>query len=162
MWLGLVGAGAMVAAGPDDRRTDILTGHGLRGAEGAPAQMPGTGFSAEQSGSEAILSLILSALEEDAAEDIVSIPLAGKSEEADHMVIASGRSSRHVGALAEKLAERLKHSGLGPRMEGREAADWILIDAGDILVHIFRPEVRAFYQLEKMWQAPAERMARTG
>ena len=78
------------------------------------------------------------------------------------MVIASGRSSRHVGALAGKLAERLKHAGLAPRVEGREAADWVLIDAGDVVVHIFRPEVREFYQLEKMWQAPSESRAHTG
>jgi len=157
-----VGRRGTVPGGPDDRRTDILTGHGLRGADGTPARMPAIGLAAEQSGSEATLSLILAALEEDAGEDIVSIPLAGKSQESDHMVIASGRSSRHVGALAEKLAERLKHAGLVPRIEGRETADWVLIDAGDVVVHIFRPEVREFYQLEKMWQAPAESRARTG
>jgi len=78
------------------------------------------------------------------------------------MVIASGRSSRHVGALAEKLAERLKAFGVLPRMEGRETADWVLIDAGDVIVHIFQPEVRDFYQLEKMWMAPADRRARAG
>lgn len=106
--------------------------------------------------------MILAALDEDAAEDIVDIPLAGKSEEADHMVIASGRSARHVVALVEKLAERLKHAGVQPRIEGREAADWVLLDAGDAIVHIFREEVREFYQLEKMWMAPADRKARTG
>ncbi len=78
------------------------------------------------------------------------------------MVIASGRSSRHVSALAEKLAERLKQqAGVLPRSEGRETADWVLIDAGDVIVHIFRPEVRDFYQLEKMWMAPADRTARS-
>ena len=113
--------------------------------------------------SDALLSLILTALEKDAAEDILSIPLAGKSEEADHMVIASGRSTRQVAAMAEKLAERLKHeAGVQPRIEGRETADWVLIDAGDVVVHIFRPEVREFYQLEKMWQTPADRTARAG
>ncbi|MEM1343878.1 MAG: ribosome silencing factor [Pseudomonadota bacterium] len=109
-----------------------------------------------------MLNAILASLGEDAAEDIVAIPLAGKSEEADHMVIASGRSTRHVAALAEKLSEKLKaHLGASPRMEGRETADWVLIDAGDVVVHVFRPEVREFYQLEKMWQAPADRAARS-
>jgi ribosome-associated protein len=97
--------------------------------------------------------VILASLEDDKAEDIVSIPLAGKSEMADHMVIASGRSSRQVSAIAEKLADRLKQGlGLVPRIEGKELGDWVLIDAGDVIVHVFRPEVREFYQLEKMWQ----------
>ena len=87
------------------------------------------------------------------ASDIVSISLAGKSSEADVMVIASGRSSRHVAAISEKLMERLKQdAGVIPRVEGKGAADWTLIDAGDVIVHVFRPEVREFYQLEKMWE----------
>jgi ribosome-associated protein len=99
-----------------------------------------------------LLSAILASLEDDKAEDIVSIPLAGKSEMADHMVVATGRSSRQVGAIAEKLAERLKHDhALVVRMEGKDLGDWVLIDAGDVIVHVFRPEVRDFYQLEKMW-----------
>jgi len=98
------------------------------------------------------LALILAWLEDDKAEDIVSIPLTGRSSMADHMVIATGRSSRQVSAIAEKLADRLKHQlGLIARMEGKELGDWVLIDAGDVIVHIFRPEVREFYQLEKMW-----------
>jgi ribosome-associated protein len=125
--------------------------------------MAAIGPAGATNGSDALLSLILTALEKDAAEDILSIPLAGKSEEADHMVIASGRSTRQVAALAEKLAERLKHeAGVQPRIEGKETADWVLIDAGDVVVHIFRPEVREFYQLEKMWQTPADRTARAG
>lgn len=108
-----------------------------------------------------LLELILHSLDQDAAEEVVTIPLAGKSEEADYMVVASGRSARHVAALSEKLAEKLKHeAGIQSRMEGRDAADWVLIDAGDVIVHIFRPEVRAFYQLEKMWTATPERTAR--
>jgi ribosome-associated protein len=96
--------------------------------------------------------LILASLEDDKAEDIVQIPLAGKSEIADHMVIATGRSSRQVSAIADKLADRLKHeAGLIARMEGKELGDWVLIDAGDVIVHVFRPEVRDFYQLERMW-----------
>jgi ribosome-associated protein len=98
------------------------------------------------------LSAVLASLEDDKAEDIVSIPLAGKSEMADHMVIATGRSSRQVGAIAEKLADRLKAElGLVVRMEGKDLGDWVLIDGGDVVVHVFRPEVREFYQLEKMW-----------
>lgn len=81
-----------------------------------------------------------------------SIPLEGKSAIADHMVIASGRSNRQVAAIAEKLAERIKHAGFGPaRIEGLPAADWVLVDAGDVIVHVFRPEVRSFYNLERMW-----------
>ncbi|MFO1141264.1 MAG: ribosome silencing factor [Amaricoccus sp.] len=99
-----------------------------------------------------LLSAILASLEDDKAEDIVSIPLAGKSEMADHMVIASGRSSRQVSAISEKLADRLKQDlGLVVRTEGKDLGDWVLIDAGDVVVHVFRPEVREFYQLEKMW-----------
>lgn len=111
-----------------------------------------------------LLSAILASLEDDKAEDIVAIPLAGKSEMADHMVIATGRSSRQVGAISEKLAERLKHGhDLIVRMEGRDVGDWVLIDAGDVIVHVFRPEVREFYQLEKMWlpRPPAPQAADT-
>jgi len=99
-----------------------------------------------------LLSTILASLEDDKAEDIVTIPLAGKSEMADHMVIASGRSSRQVAAISEHLADRLKQElGLSARTEGKDLGDWVLIDAGDVIVHVFRPEVREFYQLEKMW-----------
>jgi ribosome-associated protein len=102
--------------------------------------------------SSALLSDILASLEDDKAEDIVTIPLAGKSEMADHMVIASGRSSRQVSAIAEHLTDRLKHDrGIVARTEGKDLGDWVLIDAGDVIVHVFRPEVREFYQLEKMW-----------
>src|SRR5688500_336076 len=96
--------------------------------------------------------LVLHSLDEDQAQDVVSIPLEGKSSIADHMVIASGRSTRQVAAIATKLAERLKREGFGnPRVEGLPAADWVLIDAGDVVVHLFRPEVRSFYNLERMW-----------
>ena len=106
-----------------------------------------------------LLSLILASLDDDKAEDIVTIPLAGKSEMADHMVIASGRSSRQVAAISEHLADRLKQDrGLVARIEGKDLGDWVLIDAGDVIVHVFRPEVREFYQLEKMWMPqPAAR-----
>ena len=96
--------------------------------------------------------LVMHSLDEDQAQDVVSIPLEGKSSIADHMVIASGRSTRQVAAIATKLAERLKQQGFGsPRIEGLPAADWVLIDAGDVVVHLFRPEVRSFYNLERMW-----------
>ncbi len=101
---------------------------------------------------EALLSLTLESLDDDQAQDIVSIPLEGKSSIADHMIIASGRSSRQVTAIAQKLAERIKRSGLVmPRIEGLPAADWVVVDAGDVVVHLFRPEVRGFYNLERMW-----------
>ncbi|MDE2405805.1 MAG: ribosome silencing factor [Sphingomonadales bacterium] len=97
-------------------------------------------------------ALVLQSLDDDQAQDIVSIPLEGKSSIADHMVIASGRSTRQVAAMAQKLAERIKHGGFGhARIEGLPAADWVLIDAGDVVVHLFRPEVRSFYNLERMW-----------
>ena len=97
-------------------------------------------------------ALILDQLDQDQAQELVTIPLEGKSSIADHMVIASGRSTRQVAAMATKLAERLKKEGHGsPRIEGLPAADWVLIDAGDVVVHLFRPEVRSFYNLERMW-----------
>jgi ribosome-associated protein len=103
--------------------------------------------------SEQILAAVLASLEDDKAEDIVQISLRGKTEMADFMVIASGRSTRQVAAISEKLTERLKQDlGVFCKVEGAEVGDWVLIDAGDVIVHIFRPEVREFYQLEKMWQ----------
>ncbi len=95
--------------------------------------------------------LILQSLDDDQAQDVVSIPLEGKSSIADHIVVASGRSSRQVAAMAQKLAERIKQAGRNARIEGLPAADWVLIDAEDVVVHIFRPEVRSFYNLERMW-----------
>lgn len=103
-------------------------------------------------GSDALLARILASLEDDKAEDIVTIDLRGRSAMADHMVIASGRSSRQVAAIAEKLVDRLKQeTGRGARIEGKDTGDWVLIDTDDVIVHVFRPEVREFYQLEKMW-----------
>lgn len=96
--------------------------------------------------------LVLQSLDDDQAVDVVSIPLEGKSNIADHMVIASGRSTRQVASMAAKLAERVKQSfGKSVRVEGLPAADWVLIDADDVIVHLFRPEVRSFYNLERMW-----------
>ncbi|AHE56620.1 ribosome silencing factor [Sphingomonas sanxanigenens] len=100
----------------------------------------------------ALHTLILQSLDDDQALDTVSIPLHGKSSIADHMVIASGRSTRQVASMAQKLAERIKSDfGRNPRVEGLPTADWVLIDAGDVIVHLFRPEVRSFYNLERMW-----------
>ncbi|WP_370543771.1 MULTISPECIES: ribosome silencing factor [unclassified Hyphobacterium] len=102
--------------------------------------------------SEALESLITGLLEDDKAEDIISIDLRGKSSVTDFMIIASGRSHRHVGAIADHVIRALKESGHGrARAEGLATADWVLIDAGDVVVHLFRPEVRTFYNLERMW-----------
>lgn len=102
--------------------------------------------------SEAQLARVLSSLEDDKAEDIVKIDLRGKTAIGDYMVICSGRSSRQVASISEKLAERLKTElGVASKIEGKDTGDWVLIDTGDIIVHVFRPEVREFYQLEKMW-----------
>lgn len=101
------------------------------------------------------ISTVLASLEDSKAENIVSIDIQGKSSLGDYMVIASGRSHRHVAAVAEHLLKALKDAGLGnARVEGLSGADWVLIDTGDVIVHVFRPEVREFYNLEKMWQAP--------
>lgn len=106
--------------------------------------------------SDQILALVLASLEDDKAEDIVSIDLAGKSSMADHMVICSGRSTRQVAAISEKLIDRLKAElSVLAKIEGKDQGDWVLIDTGDVVVHVFRPEVREFYQLEKMWLTPA-------
>ena len=99
-----------------------------------------------------LLSRILVSLDDDKAEDVVTIGLAGRSSLADFIVIANGRSQRHVSAIAEHLARRLKEAGYGTRpIDGMESGDWVLVDAGDVIVHIFRPEVRAYYDLEGMW-----------
>ncbi len=110
---------------------------------------------AEQSAADSIAALhrmILDQLDDDQAVETITIPLEGKSSIADHMVIASGRSTRQVTSMAMKLAERIKAvTGRSPRIEGLPAADWVLLDAGDVIVHLFRPEVRSFYNLERMW-----------
>ncbi len=107
--------------------------------------------------------LVLKSLDDDQAVEVISIPLAGKSSIADHMVIASGRSTRQVASMAAKLAQRIKDEvGRSPRIEGLPAADWVLIDAGDVVVHLFRPEVRSFYNLERMWGFGDEKAAAGG
>ena len=102
--------------------------------------------------SDRLHELVLKSLEDDQAVETVTIPLAGKSSIADHMVIASGRSTRQVASMATKLADKIKsETGKAVRIEGLPTADWVLIDAGDVIVHLFRPEVRSFYNLERMW-----------
>jgi ribosome-associated protein len=101
-----------------------------------------------------LIDLILEVLDDAKAEEIVAVDITGKSSLADHMVVASGRSHRHVAAVADQVITALRENGHGkPRVEGMTHADWILVDAGDVILHVFRPEVREFYSLEKMWQA---------
>ena len=111
--------------------------------------------------SQKILTLILQELDDDKAENIVTIDLAGKSDIADAMVVASGRSQRHVGAMADQIMRRLKAAGFNRgRIEGAGACDWVLIDAEDVIVHLFRPEVREFYNLERVWSEAAHAPAK--
>jgi ribosome-associated protein len=101
-----------------------------------------------------LLKLVLASLDDDKAEDVSTIPLAGKSSVADYLVIASGRSTRQVATMAQHLRDKIKAAGRRtPAVEGLERADWVLVDAGDVVAHLFRPEVRSFYNLEKMWNA---------
>ena len=104
-----------------------------------------------------VLRLVLASLDDDKAEEVVQIDLRGRSDVADYMVICSGRSTRQVASISEKLVDRLKQDlKLASRIEGKDTGDWVLIDAGDVIVHVFRPEVRDFYQLEKMWMPGAQ------
>ncbi len=122
----------------------------LQKAATAPSPAGKSGTSASTAITE-----VLASLEDSKAENIVTIDIQGKSSLADHMVIASGRSNRHVAAVADHLLRRLKEIGYGnAKVEGLAGADWVLIDAGDIIVHVFRPEIREFYNLEKMWLTP--------
>ncbi|QGP79827.1 ribosome silencing factor [Sphingobium sp. CAP-1] len=115
-----------------------------------PAPANDTALSAESVA--ALHALVMQSLDDDQAQETISIPLEGKSSIADHMVIASGRSSRQVAAMAQHLAEKIKkETGRSARVEGLPVADWVLIDAGDVIVHLFKPEVRSFYNLERMW-----------
>ena len=123
-------------------------------SSGAPAGIAASGKGARMGNdrSDALHALVMQHLDDDQAQDIVTIDLEGKSSMADHMVVASGRSTRQVASIAQKLAEKIKQDGHGPvRLEGLPAADWVVIDAGDVVVHLFRPEVRSFYNIERMW-----------
>jgi ribosome-associated protein len=109
---------------------------------------------------EGILKLVLARLDDMKAEDILTIDLRNKSSIGDYMVVSSGRSQRHVGSVADRIVEDLHKAGIATRVEGVPHCDWVLIDAGDVIVHVFRPEVRAFYNLERMWASgPAARRA---
>lgn len=122
--------------------------------EGARKGAPPAEIAPQRAGSELLLTEVVRWLDDAKAEKIVTIDLKGKSSLGDFMVIATGRSDRHVGAIAEQLRKHLKENGVASvRVEGLETCDWVLIDAGDILVHVFRAEVRDFYNLEKMWSA---------
>jgi ribosome-associated protein len=124
------------------------TGAAPKGASTAAKSREGSAASA----SADLLKDVVEWLDEAKAEEIVTIDLAGKSSIGDFMVVASGRSDRHVGAIAEQIRQKLKDAGNpNVRVEGTETCDWVLIDSGDIIVHVFRPEVREFYNLEKMW-----------
>jgi ribosome-associated protein len=117
-----------------------------------PAPAPAPETAGDQEKVEALHALVLRSLDDDQAVEVVTIPLTGKSNIADHMVIASGRSTRQVASMAQKLTERIKQElGRNVRIEGLPIADWVLIDAEDVIVHLFRPEVRSFYNLERMW-----------
>ncbi len=129
---------------------------------GETAEIAGTAAAgkADTLTSESLVDVILTSLGDIKAEEVVKIDLRGKSEMADWMIIASGSSSRQVAAISEHLVDRLKREhGRLSRIEGKEAGDWVLIDLGDAIVHVFRPEVRAFYQLERLWLAPGEAAA---
>ena len=111
-------------------------------------------FNKRAIGVETVLNTVLRSLEDDKAVDVVTIDLTGTSTIADYMVVASGRSHRQVGAMADHLVSTLKDLGLGRvAVEGQQQTDWVLLDAGDVIVHLFRPEIRSFYNLEKMWSA---------
>ena len=106
---------------------------------------------------ESLLETILASLDESKAEETTHIDIVGKSPVADHMIVTSGRSHRHVNAVTDRLLRDLKDAGEGsPKVEGVPACDWVLVDTGDVIVHIFRPEVRDFYNLEKLWSTIAE------
>lgn len=139
---------------------DNVLSNAQSAAAAAPQEAPMKNGAIPSLAGSDMLDFVKDTLETEKAEDIVAINLRGKSEIADYMVICSGRSTRQVSALADKLADLLKRDhGIATRVEGKEQGDWVLIDAGDVLVHIFRPEVRDFYQLEKMWVTPQEAVA---
>lgn len=152
------GAGVFAACEPleDNVLSQLSVAPAASGA--SVAVMTASATTAETT-SDQVLTRVLASLEDDKAEDIVDIDLRGRSSIADHMVICSGRSSRQVGAIAEKLVERLKEEfGRICKIEGKDQGDWVLIDASDVIVHVFRPEVREFYQLEKMWMPAGGRV----
>lgn len=137
--------------------TPLTDSHRLETADSAVPPMDShSGATAPK----ALLDIVTAVLDDAKADETVTIDLAGKSALADYMIIASGRSDRHVKAIADQLSRVLKERGHGQAaIEGKDAGDWVLIDAGDVLIHVFRPEVRAFYNLEKMWAADLPALA---
>jgi len=130
----------------------LVTTLNTGGASSKPKTTDAVGYSADD-----VLNAVNSCLEDAKAENTVTINIKGKSALGDYMVVASGRSHRHVAAIAEQLLKEMKTRGFGPvKVEGQQAADWVLIDTGDVIVHIFRPEVREFYGIEKMWMMPEQ------
>jgi ribosome-associated protein len=122
--------------------------------EGRHHGAPTPELAPEGANSKTLLANIVHWLDEAKAEEVVTIDLEGKSSIGDYMVIASGRTDRHVGAIGEQIQRKLKELGYGRvRIEGLDTSDWVLIDTGDVIVHVFRPEVREFYNLERMWSA---------
>ena len=134
-----------------DEEKDINTE--MRTSTGAARRSaPRTDLVPQGQETQALLQLVLATLDDGKAENIVTIDLDGKSSIGDYMVVASGRTDRHVNALADQLQRKLKEKGHGRvRVEGEKQGDWVLVDVGDIIVHLFQPEVREFYNLEKMW-----------
>lgn len=119
-----------------------------------PTNTVDTAAAAMASPQKPLIDVILETLDDAKAEETVAVDITGKSSLADHMVVTSGRSQRHVGAVADQVIVAMRDNGYGkPRVEGMPNADWVLVDAGDVILHIFRPEVREFYSIEKMWQA---------
>ena len=122
--------------------------------EAAVSRVPDMALGGTDTDVREVLKTVLKSLDDSKAADITSIDITGKSALADHMVVASGRSHRHVGAIADHLTRDLKTAGFGTsQVEGLPHCDWVLIDTGDVIVHVFRPEVRDFYNIEKMWSA---------
>jgi ribosome-associated protein len=127
----------------------VLSSETNLGLPARDAARPQTDYTAEE-----LLAVVVASIEDDKAEEVVQIDLRGRSDVADYMIVCSGRSTRQVSAISEKLTEKLKETfRFTAKMEGKETGDWVLIDAGDVIVHVFRPEVREFYQLEKIWAA---------
>lgn len=120
-------------------------------AKPAPAKKTASKAASTSSQASALHDMIVKALDQDKGDNIVSINLAGKTALADYMVVVTGTSSRHVVGMAEKLKERLSKQGIIARIEGKDTGDWVIVDAGDVIVHLFRAEVRTFYNLEKLW-----------
>ena len=157
-YLGTVDSRRDMPIGADFKEADLTT-NTQSGAPGASTNLTAlTGGATGSTGGdsrlspEELLALVLDSLDDSKASDVISIDLAGKSPIADHMVVASGTSTRQVVTIAEKLVEKLKQDAcVIPRLEGVSQGDWALIDAGDIIIHVFRPEVREFYNLERMW-----------